>query len=215
MLMSTLKIYKNATLFIPLLLTLNTTIAQSNPEISVEKILDLAASQYQSYINQQTDSNIQLYSIDKNSTVKSVTYKDWTSGFFSGCLWYLYRFTKNKKWENDAEAWTTTLAPAQWLTKTHDVGFILYTSFGNGLQITHDSTYKHILLQGAKTLSKRFNSVVGSIRSWDGGPWHYPVIVDNLMNLELLFWAANTYHDTSFSHIAVSHLDNDLKYRFR
>jgi unsaturated chondroitin disaccharide hydrolase len=71
------------------------------------------------------------------------------------------------------------------------------------------------LLQGAKTLTHRFNPVVGSIRSWDGGPWHYPVIVDNLMNLELLFWAAKTSHDTSFSHIAISHLNNDLKYRFR
>lgn len=213
--MSVTKIYKICIVYGSLFPILTHAIAQSNNSIPVEKILNLATSQYQSYINQQRDSNLHLYSIDENNNVKSVTYKDWTSGFFAGALWYLYRFTKNKKWGDYAKELTATLAPAQWLTNKHDLGFILYTSFGNGFNLIHDSAYKNILLQGAKTLSNRFDPLVGSIRSWDNGPWHYPVIVDNLMNLELLFWAAKNSHNSSFSHMAVSHLNNDLAHRFR
>ncbi len=188
--------------------------AQTN-QLPVEKIINLAEKQYQSYIDQYPDSTQHLYSIRSNFNIQTVNYKDWTSGFFPGCLWYLYDFTKDKKWITDAKKWTATLEPAKLVTTMHDLGFILFSSFGNGYLITKDSSYKNILLQGAKSLSTRFNPTVGSIKSWDNGPWHYPVIVDNLMNLELSFWAAQTFHDTSFLHIAVSHLNNDIKYRFR
>jgi rhamnogalacturonyl hydrolase YesR len=184
-------------------------------QLPVKKVIELAEKQYQSYIDQYPDSTQHLYSIRPNSNIQAVTYKDWTSGFFPGCLWYLYDFTNDKKWEADAKKWTATLEPAKLVTTMHDLGFILFCSFGNGYLITKNDSYKNILLQGAKSLSTRFNPTVGSIKSWDNGPWHYPVIVDNLMNLELLFWAAQTFHDTSFLHISVSHLNNDIKYRFR
>jgi hypothetical protein len=184
-------------------------------QLPVKKVIDLAKKQYQSYVDQFPDSTQHLYSIRPNSNIQAVTYKDWTSGFFPGCLWYLYDFTNDKKWETDAKKWTATLEPAKLVTTMHDLGFILFCSFGNGYLIIKNDSYKNILLQGAKSLSTRFNPTVGSIKSWDNGPWHYPVIVDNLMNLELLFWAAQTFHDTSFLNIANSHLNNDIKYRFR
>lgn len=188
---------------------------QPAPSLPVEKVLQLANEQYQSYITRFNDPSLHLYSINPDSALLNVTYKDWTSGFFPGCLWYLYEFTKDQKWKTAAQKWTSSLEPAKWLTNKHDLGFILFTSFGNGYRLTKDSAYKNILLQGAKSLSTRFNPVTGSIRSWDNGPWHYPVIVDNLMNLELLFWTARAFHDTALLHIAVSHINNDLKYRFR
>jgi unsaturated chondroitin disaccharide hydrolase len=195
--------------------TCNFVFAQTDNKLPVEKILSLAGSQYQSYINEFPDTSLHLYSINTDSSVLAVTHKEWTSGFFPGCLWYLYKFTNDQKWKEDAEKWTNSLEPAKWLTNTHDLGFVLFTSFGNGYLLTRDSSYKNVLLQAARSLSTRFNPTVGSIKSWDGGSWHYPVIVDNLMNLELLFWAAQTFHDTSFFHIAVTHVNNDLKYRFR
>ncbi len=193
----------------------NFVFAQADNKLPVEKILSLAGSQYQSYLNEFPDTALHLYSVNTDSSVLAVTYKEWTSGFFPGCLWYLYKFTNDQKWKEDAEKWTNSLEPAKWLTNTHDLGFVLFTSFGNGYLLTKDSSYKNVLLQAARSLSTRFNPTVGSVKSWDGGSWHYPVIVDNLMNLELLFWATQVSHDTSFYHIAITHVNNDLKYRFR
>ncbi|SFQ38176.1 glycoside hydrolase family 88 protein [Parafilimonas terrae] len=193
----------------------NKTFAQANNNLPVDKIVQLAEEKYRSFINHYNNPLVHLYSFDDDSALLTVNYKDWTSGFFSGCLWYLYGFSNNSEWKHYADEWTNNLQPASLLTNKHDLGFMLFTSFGNGLRFTADSAYKKILLQGAKSLSKRFNPAIGSIRSWDNGPWHYPVIVDNLMNLELLFWAAQTFHDSSFFNIAISHINNDLKYRFR
>ena len=178
-------------------------------------MLQLAQRRYAAYIEKYPDSNLHLYSIRPDSSVLSVTYKDWTSGFFPGALWKLFHFTGDSRWKRDAQKWTLTLSPAQWLTNKHDIGFILFTSAGNGYSITHDTVYGNILHQAAKSLATRFHPMVGSIRSWDNGPWSYPVIVDNQMNLELLFWAAATFGDTSLRHIAVSHLHNELLYRSR
>jgi len=92
---------------------------------------------------------------------------------------------------------------------------MLNDSYGLGYSITKDPAYKEVLLQGARSLSTRFHPTVGAIKSWDHPPFHYPVIVDNLMNLELLFWATKASGDSSFYKIAVAHANTDLKYRFR
>jgi unsaturated chondroitin disaccharide hydrolase len=151
----------------------------------------------------------------KADTLVAVPSRDWTSGFYSGSLWYMYDFTKDKKWEQAARKWTAGLEKEKYNTHTHDLGFMLYCSFGNGLRLTGDPAYKEILLQGAKSLSKRFNPVTGVIKSWDHGKWQFPVIIDNMMNLELLFWATKVSGDSSFYKIAVSHANTTLKNHFR
>ncbi len=80
----------------------------------------------------------------------------------------------------------------KYTTDNHDVGFMLYCSFGNGLRLTSNDEYKQVLLQGAESLSTRFRPKVGCIRSWDWNQkvWEYPVIIDNMMNLEMLMWAS-------------------------
>jgi unsaturated chondroitin disaccharide hydrolase len=151
----------------------------------------------------------------KADTLVAVPSRDWTSGFYPGSLWYMYDFTKDKKWEQAARKWTAGLEKEKYNTHTHDLGFMLYCSFGNGLRLTGDPAYKEILLQGAKSLSKRFNPVTGVIKSWDHGKWQFPVIIDNMMNLELLFWATKVSGDSSFYKIAVSHANTTLKNHFR
>jgi hypothetical protein len=183
--------------------------------LPIHKVLQLAQRRYAAYMEKYPDGNLHLYSIRPDGTVQSVTYKDWTSGFFPGALWKLFDLTGDPRWKKNAIKWTLSLSPAQWLTTKHDIGFILFTSAGNGYSITHDTVYSNILHQAARSLATRFNPTVGSIRSWDNGPWSYPVIVDNQMNLELLFWAATTFGDTSLRHAAVSHLRNELLYRSR
>jgi unsaturated chondroitin disaccharide hydrolase len=103
----------------------------------------------------------------KNNKVKCVRTSDWTSGFFSGGLWYIYEYSKNQDILNAAKKWTNVLEKEKNNTSTHDLGFMLYCSYGNGYRLLNNADYKSVLLQGAKSLSKRFNPKVGLIKSWD------------------------------------------------
>ncbi|EHQ24427.1 glycoside hydrolase family 88 protein [Mucilaginibacter paludis] len=142
--------------------------------------------------------------------------KDWVSGFFPGELWYLYEYSNDKKWLEEAKTYTANIEPEKMDRTSHDVGFKVYCSFGNGYRLTHDEHYKEVIIQAAKTLSTRFNPVVGCIKSWDGRKeWKYPVIIDNMLNLELLFNATRFSGDSSFYKIAVSHANTTLKNHFR
>jgi len=92
---------------------------------------------------------------------------------------------------------------------------MLFCSFGNGYRSTNDPAYKEVLLCGAKTLCSRFNPKVGMIRSWDSRPWTYPVIIDNMMNLELLMFAYGETKDALFRDVAVSHANKTIENHFR
>ncbi len=140
---------------------------------------------------------------------------DWTSGFVAGDYWFMYELTHDKKWEETAVENTLKLDGIQYLTNTHDIGFMVYCSYGNAYRITKDEAYKKVILQAAESLSKRFNPKVGCIRSWDFGPWQYPVIIDNMMNLEMVFRASEISGNPKYREIAVSHANTTLKNHFR
>jgi len=148
---------------------------------------------------------------------KMVGSKDWTSGFFPAELWYFYEYTKDKKWLSLARKYTEDVKKEQFNRGTHDLGFMIYCPFGNGYKLTKDTAYRAVIIQAAKSLSTRFNKTAGVIKSWDhnGDKWKYPVIIDNMMNLELLFEATKFTGDSSFYKIAVSHADNTIKNHFR
>ncbi len=156
-------------------------------------------------------------SLTATGDLNLVPSRDWTSGFFPGVLWFLFESTGNKKWETEARAFTSKIENEKMNAGTHDMGFKIYCSFGSGYRLTKDPAYKEIIIQSARTLSVRFNPRVGCIRSWDHNKdkWDYPVIIDNMMNLELLFAATRLTHDSSFYKIAVSHADHTLKNHYR
>jgi unsaturated chondroitin disaccharide hydrolase len=153
----------------------------------------------------------------ENGNLKLVASKDWTSGFFPGELWYLYELTKNNFWKQKAEAFTAPIEQEKFNGKTHDMGFKVYNSFGNAYRLTKNEKYKQVLIQAAKTLITRFNPKVGAIRSWDhnADKWDYPVIIDNMLNLELLFEATKLTGDSIYYQIAVKHANTTLKNHFR
>jgi len=201
----------------PLLLTLLFTLT-SLIQIQLINIEQVFRSVENHLTNAVRSSKLQVkYPRSYNFKQSLVTVKssDWTSGFFPGCLWYMYEYSKDSRWKVEAERWNAGLEEEKNNTNTHDLGFMLYCSFGNGYRLTGDTRYKEILLQGAKSLASRFNPTVGSIRSWDHGEKGFPVIVDNMMNLELLFWAAKESMDKRFYHIAVTHANNTLKNHYR
>ncbi|MEO6523125.1 MAG: glycoside hydrolase family 88 protein [Mucilaginibacter sp.] len=153
----------------------------------------------------------------ENGKFKIVSSTDWTSGFFPGELWFLYEQTKDPKWLEQAKIYTAKIEKEQYNKGTHDLGFIIYCSFGNGYKLTKDPAYKQIIINAAKSLSTRFNPKTGVIKSWDHNKelWVNPVIIDNMMNLELLFEATKLSGDSSFYKIAVSHADHTMKNHFR
>lgn len=186
---------------------------QAGPDVN--KVIKLAGQQYLSYLKQYPDHHQYPRSIHKDGSIRLVKAKDWTSGFFGGNLWYLYYLTKKEPWKKEAIRYTESLENEKHNKTTHDLGFVLYNTYYKGYKTTRNADYKEVLLTASRSLASRFNPTVGAIRSWDFKPFHYPVIVDNLMNLEMLFWASKVSGDTSFYHIAVSHADIDYKYRFR
>ena len=153
--------------------------------------------------------------IGKNGTFVTSNSRAWTSGFFPGVLWYLYEVSGKDSLKMYAEEYTKRVKREQFTISNHDVGFMLYCSFGNGWRLTGNEEYKKVLLQGSKSLSTRFRSTVGCIRSWDRKNWQYAVIIDNMMNLELLLWASKNSSNTRFGEIARSHADVTMKYQFR
>ena len=154
---------------------------------------------------------------EPDGTLNLVPSKDWTSGFFPGELWFLYEYTQNNFWKKKAQQHTDILEKEKMNGSTHDMGFKVYCSFGNGYRLTQDEHYKEVLLQSARTLATRFKPAAGIIRSWDHSKaqWACPVIIDNMMNLELLFWATKESKDSTFYRIAVDHAKTTMKHHFR
>lgn len=153
----------------------------------------------------------------KTGVIKKVASKDWTSGFYIGNLWQLYNLTADTRYKELAYKWMPFLEKEKINNRTHDMGFKMYCSYGKAYEYTKATNYKEILLESAQTLCTRFNPKVGSIRSWDHhqDKWEFPVIIDNMMNLELLFEAAKLSSDPKFKDIAVTHANTTLKNHFR
>jgi len=140
----------------------------------------------------------------------------WCSGFYPGALMYLYEQSKEEWQHKEALRILELLKKEQFNTSTHDLGFMMYCSFGNANRIEPKTAYKEILLNSAKSLSTRFNPTTGCIKSWDSkDPNDFLVIIDNMMNLELLFWATRVSGDSSFYKIAVTHANTTIKNHFR
>ena len=154
-------------------------------------------------------------SLSVSGGLNLVNPSDWTSGFFPGELWYLSEYKKDAVMQGDAKKYTQLLQAQQYTTNTHDLGFMMYCTYGNGLRIANVAGYKDILVQSANSLQGRYNSKVGCMRSWDFGSYSYPVIIDNMMNLELMFWATKNTGDSIYYKGAVSHALNTLKNHYR
>lgn len=200
-----------------LIITLLFAIKAMSVKLGIEpsKALQAIEEQLKKSLTTHTEKTRFPRSTKPDGSLSTVTSDDWVSGFYPGSLWYMYDYTKDPKWEKAAREWTANLEKEKFNATTHDLGFMLYCSFGNGYRLTKDPAYKEIMLEGARSLSKRFNPKAGTIRSWDFGKWQYPVIIDNMMNLEFLFWATKASGDSSFYKIAVTHANTTMKHHFR
>ncbi|WP_046243568.1 glycoside hydrolase family 88 protein [Hymenobacter terrenus] len=206
---------KKVGLLFQLLLTAGTILAQT-PTLDVAKEFALAGQQYERLLQTHPDLKQTPHSINPDGSLKDMPPSWWCSGFFGGSLWYLFEQTKDPKWKAAANKWSLALSSEQQNTSTHDLGFMLYCSLGNGYRLTKNAAYRPILLTGAQSLATRFHPEVGVIKSWnEHAGYRYPVIIDNMMNLEYLFWAAKESGDKKLYNLCLSHADSTLKNHFR
>jgi rhamnogalacturonyl hydrolase YesR len=147
---------------------------------------------------------------------------DWTEGFFPGTCWYFYELTKNEKWKKAAEKFQAFYEDHKYSTANHDLGFIFNCSYGNGYRLTQNKDFKEVMITAGDSLITRFNENVGCIQSWDVDRgwqaergWKFPVIIDNMMNLELLFELTELTGNETYKNIAIAHADTTLKNHFR
>lgn len=143
----------------------------------------------------------------------------WVSGFFPGVLWYLFEYSGNEEIKHLAHQYSMRVEDQQFTTNNHDVGFMIFCSFGNAYRLTGDTAYLDIIHNASNSLSTRFNPTISCIQSWDNAewnkPWQYPVIIDNMMNLELLLWSAEKFNDPKYRSIATNHANTTRKNHYR
>lgn len=160
-----------------------------------------------------------ILSDEKYWNCRKVSKEEWTGGFWPGILWYDYEATQNDTIRVLAEKYTESLElfsriPAY----DHDLGFLVFCSYGNGYRLTHNPVYRDVILATADSLATLFNPKVGTILSWPrnvemlGG---HNTIMDNMINLEMLFWAARNGGNKRLFDMAVSHADKTMENQFR
>lgn len=177
--------------------------------------IEFLAEQIGPSVYAKVDSLRPQPSADKLGKLRTCDVYDWTSGFFPGSLWLAYELTGDERLLADAVDYTNKMLPATFYTGTHDLGFMVGCSYGNALRISPNDSIKTVIIRTADNLASRFNPEIGAIRSWDFGPWNFPVIIDNMMNLELLFQASKLTGDNKYKDIAIRHADKTMACHFR
>ena len=201
---------------------------QPSGTLDVNKALDYCAKQTQRTLTElKTESGIDYTMMPRNIMAdeqhwncRKATKEEWCAGFWPGVLWYDYEYTKDKQVLEEAENFTHSLKFLSHIPAyDHDLGFLVFCSYGNGYRLTKNPAYKQVILDTADTLATLFNPIVGTILSWprevEPRNWPHNTIMDNMINLEMLFWAAKNGGNPYLYDIAVSHADKTMKSQFR
>lgn len=189
---------------------------EGDVQATVDNALKFAEKQLKAAIEAYPDSGFPR-TVNEDGTLRTVKSGDWTSGFFPGSLWYLYGYTGDTIFKSRAVAYMEDLEKEKFNTGTHDLGFMMFCPYGNAMK--YDSAnfdkYDHIILQATESLCSRYNDHVECIRSWDHGEWSYPVIIDNMMNLEMIWWAYQHHGDERYNTVAINHANKTMQKHFR
>ena len=196
----------------------SSAMAQEQESMSqlIERGLQTATSQSLIMAKALEDKPNALPRTYENGELKTIRYDHWVSGFFPGVLWQLYENKPDEQLKKYAEMYTDRVEPAKKVTNTHDLGFMLYCSFGHGYRITGNKHYLDVIKEGTGSLLTRWNPKLGVIKSWDENRrWQYPVIIDNMMNLEMLCFMTRQFTDRKYVDIAETHAKTTIKNHFR
>ncbi|MBQ4914324.1 glycoside hydrolase family 88 protein [Maribacter sp. MMG018] len=198
-----------------------TTASNAHLKSTLNNVLNTGVAQYKYMADQLRKGEFpKTYNSEKNKLETSGS-DWWCSGFYAGSLLLLDKGIGAPTLKQEAQKSMAHLKKEQFNSSTHDLGFMMYCSFGNALAMQENKEYEQILLNSAKSLSTRYNDKVKAIRSWDNAPWNKGnegdliAIIDNMMNLELLFWATRHTNDSTYYNIAVNHANTTMNNHFR
>ena len=178
-----------------------------------DRVFELAAQKYADMAEALPEG---MFPRSYGDSLVSAPVKWWCSGFYPGSMWYIYEYTGDEQMKLLADKYTWYIEPIKLHTDDHDVGFQLNCSFGNAYRITGEERYKEPLITGAYSLATRFNPNIGCTQSWSPRRgWIFPVIIDNMMNLELLVWASKESGDPKYLDMAINHANTTMKNHFR
>lgn len=189
-----------------------------NQQLAIDSNLKKSEKQYALLLDSAYNENKIPRSLDEHDKIDWVKHNmDWTEGFFPGACWKLYEFTNNEKWKEGADHFQNLFIDAKDINTTHDLGFMFYCSFGEGYKLTKNEDYKQVVIDASESLISRYDSIVGCIKSWDFGKhkWTFPVIIDNMLNLEMLFEASILTGQDKYREVAISHADVTIRNHFR
>lgn len=182
----------------------------------IDENMRFAASQYRLLFSNTPDTLMPRYFNPANGKLETSDTKWWCSGFFPGTLLYIYEYTKDSSILRLAEKKLSILEKEKYFTGNHDLGFMMFCSFGNAYRLTGKPSYKEAVMTAAGSLATRYRPAIQSIQSWNGGGrLHCPVIIDNMMNLELLYWVSDQGGDAKFRDIAIKHSNSTMQRHYR
>ncbi|MCT4601623.1 MAG: glycoside hydrolase family 88 protein [Marinifilum sp.] len=197
-------------------------IFQEELKINLEKEMEYCEEQLKKSVALNIDYTTHPRLIEKGEQHWKMPKNDvllWTVGFYPGILWQMYDVTKNEYWKQEALKRTLPLEPYKFNKEHHDVGFMMYCSYGQAYRLTGNKDYRDVLIESANSLISRFNPKVGTIKSWSNElhpQWKQHItIIDNMLNLELLFWASKETGDAKYRDIAVKHAETTMQHHFR
>ena len=192
--------------------------AQTTPKAQMQQLIDdnmqFAVKQY-AILKDSTPANRMPRTFQNGRSVSSAT-DWWCSGFYPGALWYLYEYTRNPAVKAEAEKRLAILEKEKRYTGNHDIGFMIYCSFGNAYRITGNREYKAVVDTAAVYQITRYRPSIRSIQSWNkSNRLNCPVIIDNMMNLEQLLWVSQQGGSSRFREIAETHANTTLQNHYR
>ncbi|WP_255501796.1 glycoside hydrolase family 88 protein [Olivibacter sp. SDN3] len=189
---------------------------QQSMPLLIQENFDFARDQYKTLAKHiPADKMPQNYN-PETGKIDARNIEWWCSGFYPGSLWLIYEQTKDPEIHQEALRALKVIEPNKTFTGNHDLGFMMYCSFGNAYRITGERAYKDVLFQSAKSLTTRYRPTIRAIQSWDKNKyWECPVIIDNMMNLEMLNWVSDNGGDKKFKDLAIIHSNTTLKNHFR
>ncbi|TRZ41597.1 glycoside hydrolase family 88 protein [Robertkochia solimangrovi] len=196
-------------------------VTEDTLETTIDSVLIQATRQYE-YLSEKVEPGQYPKTYHKEGDKLETSNSGWwCSGFYPGTMLYLNENNSSSVLKEETDAFLKDLAKEQFNTTTHDLGFMMFCSFGNAERLQPNPEYESILMNSAKSLSTRYNDTVKAIRSWDNASWNkggdgdLVVIIDNMMNLELLFWATEHSQDSTYYNIAVNHANTTIDNHFR
>lgn len=201
---------------------INHLIFQEELSIDIDKELNFCEDQLKKSVALNTDFTSHPRLIESGSRHWKMPKNDvllWTVGFYPGILWQMYESSKDAYWMEEALKRTLPLEAYKFNREHHDIGFMMYCSYGQAYRLTGKKEYREVLIESAKSLISRYNPAVGTIKSWSNDlhpQWKQHItIIDNMLNLELLFWASKETGDPVYRAIAIKHAETTMKNHFR